>query len=288
MILVFGKSGQVARELQKLEGIVSIDRDQADLANPEICIKLINDLMPSAVINAAAYTSVDLAEKEEKLATQINGITPGLMAKACKKQGIPFIFISSDYVFDGSGLEPWKIDDLPKPINAYGRSKLNGEKAVIISGAIYAIIRTSWIISSHGSNFLKTMLKLSSSTNKINVVSDQYGGPTPASNIANACLSMAKVLISKPEKSGIYHLSGYPNVSWYEFANTIFREIGSSKIVNSILTFDYPKPAKRPLNSRLDCSKILDTLNITRPDWREEIRDLLAEMKLNVEMSNKK
>ena len=176
MILVFGKTGQVAKELSFHENIIALERNQVDLSNPSNCFFAISNYKPEAVINAAAYTNVDKAEENEALATIINSDAPKAMAKACSNLDIPFIHISTDYVFDGRGDIPWRVQDLATPQNAYGRSKLSGEISIRNSGANYAIIRTSWIISSHRNNFVKTMLRLSETRDKIKVVSDQIGG----------------------------------------------------------------------------------------------------------------
>ena len=285
MILVFAKTGQVAKELQKYKNIFALDRTQANLMKPYMCSEAIVTYKPLAVINAAAYTSVDKAEYEEDVATQINSIAPVEMAKTCAKLNIPFVHISTDYVFDGKGNSSWKSSDATNPVNAYGRTKLKGEEGIISSGAIYVILRTSWIISSHGSNFLKTMLQLSKSRQKLNVVSDQFGGPTPARDIARACKLIAQELINNPHKKGIYHLSGTPNVNWCEFANIIFKEAGLKTIANPVLTTEYPTLSRRPYNSRLNCSSTLKNFNIFRPRWRDSLKLILKEFELENETS---
>lgn len=278
MILVFGKDGQVARELQAFKNIKLLDRTFADLRNPKICVDVIQRYKPNAVINAAAFTSVDKAESEKELVMMVNGYAPALMITTCAELNIPFIQISTDYVFEGNGTNAWKPDDLTNPQNVYGLSKLVAEKEIIKSGAIYAILRTSWIVSAYGNNFVKTMLDLSESRKSLNVICDQVGGPTPAKDIANACIRIAEKLMSNPEKSGVYHLSGTPDVSWQAFAKTIFELAGRETIVNPILTSEYPTPAKRPLNSRLDCSLIAEIFNISRPRWRDGLEDILSEL----------
>ena len=278
MILVFGQSGQVAHELQSFEDIFTLNRSQADLCDPEQCAYLIREHAPAAVINAAAYTAVDRAEKEETLATTINGDAPRLMAGACADLGIPFVHISTDYVFDGSGNDAWLPDCRTNPKNAYGRSKEAGEKGVIESGSIFGILRTSWVFSSVGENFLKTMLRLSDTHNELSIISDQIGAPTPARDIANACYQMAKNLINDPSKSGIFHFSGAPNVSWYDFAEEIFRQTGRNVTLTPILSADYPTAAPRPLNSRLDCESLLVEFGINQPDWRDSLIKILHEI----------
>ena len=269
MILVVGKTGQVATELQQLGNVLVLGRDQANLSDPANCADAIRAHAPRAVINAAAYTAVDRAEEEETLATIINGDAPTEMAQACVQLGIPLIHISTDYVFDGTGDTPWQPDDPTAPQNAYGRSKLAGEIGIRDSGAVHAILRTSWVVSAHGANFVKTMLRLSDTRDALKVVADQIGGPTPARDIAAACLQIAEQLIADPSKSGTYHYSGAPDASWADFARAIFEQAGRMLTVTPIPTTDYPTPAKRPLNSRMDCRATEQVFGIRRPDWRD-------------------
>ncbi|MDA8742098.1 dTDP-4-dehydrorhamnose reductase [bacterium] len=278
MILVFGKTGQVATELQSHKDVMVIGRDQADLSIPTTCEEAIRQYKPRAVINAAAYTAVDKAESEEHLATMINGEAPGAMASACADLDIPLVHISTDYVFDGSGTTPRSIIDTPIPKNAYGRSKLKGEQAIKASGCVHAILRTSWVVSAHGNNFVKTMRRLSETTDRITVVDDQIGGPTCARDIAQTCLSIAEQLIQDQSKSGIYHYSGQPNVSWCQFANAIFEQMDCNTIASPIPTTEYPTPALRPLNSRLNCEAIQDTFGIARPFWRDGLEQILRDL----------
>jgi len=280
MILVFGKTGQVATELQRLGDVVALGRDQADLSNPAACADAIREYAPRAVINAAAYTAVDRAEKEEALATIINGDAPTAMAQACAELDIPLIHISTDYVFAGTGDAPWLPDDRTAPQNAYGRSKLAGEIGIRKSGVVHAILRTSWVVSAHGTNFVKTMLRLSDTRDALNIVADQIGGPTPARDIAAACLQMAEQLIADLSKSGTYHYSGGPDVSWADFATEIFEQAGKAVTVTPIPTTDYPTPAKRPLNSRMDCGATQQAFGIPRPDWRDELNTILQDLEV--------
>lgn len=278
LILVFGKTGQVAKELQRFDSVVALGRADADLSDPQACTDVIRSYAPQAVINAAAYTAVDRAEDEEALATVINGDTPTAMAHSCAELGIPLVHISTDYVFDGMGKKPWQPSDVTDPQNAYGRSKLAGEMGILTSRAVHAILRTSWVVSAHGGNFVKTMLHLSQTRDAISVVADQIGGPTPASDIAAACLEMAQQLIQDPSKSGTYHFSGAPTVSWADFANEIFEQAGKGITVTHIPTKDYPTPAKRPLNSRMDCRALKQTFGIVRPNWRNGLTEILRDL----------
>ena len=278
-LLVFGKTGQVARELARLAPEARyVGRDEADLSDPGACAALIGQLEPDMVINAAAYTAVDKAEDEEGLATIINGTAPMAMAEAAHKIGAPFVHISTDYVFDGTGEAPWSVTDTTAPIGAYGRSKLVGEEGVRGVGGVHAILRTSWVFSAHGNNFVKTMLRLGVERDRLTIVSDQIGGPTPAAGIAQTCLKLAEILKTDPDVSGTYHYSGAPDVSWADFARAIFEQSGLSPEVVDIPSHDFPTPAKRPANSRLDCTTLETKVGIARPDWRAGLRAVLNDL----------
>ena len=280
MILVFGKTGQVSMELQQLDNVKVLGTDEINFLDPKTCIEAIQTLKPSLIINSAAYTAVDQAEQEENLATCINGYTPSIIAQECATHGIPLIHISTDYVFSGNGVKPWATTDPTFPKNAYGRSKLIGEKGVRNSGAIHIILRTSWIISSYSRNFVKTMLNVSKNQNKLKIVNDQIGAPTTAKNIATTCLILAERLRDDPSKSGTYHFSGSSNVSWAEFATEIFRLTSCNVEIIPVATSNYHTPAKRPLNSRLDCSKIKKVFDIERPDWHEGLIKILKKLEV--------
>ncbi len=277
-ILVFGKTGQVARELAFLPETLCLDRDAADLSDPEACAALITQHRPDAVINAAAYTAVDKAENEEALATVINGAAPGAMARVCAELGIPLVQISTDYVFAGDGTAPWLPDDATGPLGAYGRSKLAGEEAVRAAGGTHVILRTSWVVSAHGSNFVKTMLRLGAEREALSVVADQIGGPTGAREIAAACHAIVRQLIADKGNSGTYHFSGAPDCGWSDFAREIFAQAGLSCVVTDIPSSAYPTSAVRPLNSRMDCSATEETFGIARPDWRATLTHILTEL----------
>ena len=270
-VLVFGKTGQVAQALALHDTTLCLSRKEADLARPECCAEAIRRIRPGAVINAAAYTTVDKAEQEETLATTINAAAPAAMATACAEQDIPFVTISTDYVFDGQGNTPHAPHATTAPLNAYGRSKLAGETRVAAAGGRWAVLRTSWVFAPGGANFATTMLRLSETRDSLSIVADQVGGPTPASAIASACLTMAEALNRDQRKSGLYHFSGTPDVSWADFARTIFDMAGRNCAVTDIPTAHYPTPARRPLNSRLDCSSLHATFGIAQPDWREAL-----------------
>mgnify|MGYP001317200100 FL=1 len=280
MILVFGKTGQVASELQRSGDVLALGRDHADLSDPFACMQRIRALSPRAVINAAAYTAVDKAEEDEELATIINGDSPTAIARACAEMQIPLVHISTDYVFEGLGEVPWKPNDTTAPQNAYGRSKLAGEAGILGSAATHVILRTSWVVSAHGANFIKTMLRLSEARDTLSVVADQIGGPTPARDIADACLMIAQHLQDDPTKSGTYHYSGAPSVSWADFASEIFVQAARSVKVIPIQTAEYPTPAKRPLNSRMDCRTTASTFGVKQPDWRKGLSEILKELEV--------
>ena len=280
-VLVFGTTGQLAREVQRRAGGVTLElhgRDSADFTDPDTCAGLVQATDADAVINAVAYTAVDKAEEEEALALQINATTPGAIAQACAARGLPLIHISTDYVFDGSGTAPFPPDHPTGPLGAYGRSKLAGEKAVRAAGGTHAIFRTSWVVSAHGHNFIKTMLRLGGERDRLTIVADQIGGPTCAADIADTCFSAARQLLADPGKSGTYHLSGGPDVSWADFAREIFRQAGLQCEVADIPTSDYPTPATRPLNSRLDNAETETVFGIKRTDWRVGLRDILSDL----------
>ncbi|MFN4156375.1 MAG: dTDP-4-dehydrorhamnose reductase [Paracoccaceae bacterium] len=279
-LLVFGQTGQVARALARLAPDAAfLGRDQADLTDPTACGRAIVQSRPDAVINAAAYTAVDKAESEEAVARAVNALSPGAMAQACAEIGVPLVHISTDYVFEGAGTAPFQPSDPVAPLGAYGRTKAEGEALVRATGAVHGILRTSWVFSADGSNFVKTMLRLSETRDRLTVVGDQVGGPTPAAAIAQACLTMAARLRTDPTLSGSYHFSGAPDTTWAEFARAVFDLSGRKVDVVDIPTSDYPTPARRPLNSRLDCSTTEAIFGLARPDWHAGLQDALTELK---------
>ncbi|WP_170336010.1 dTDP-4-dehydrorhamnose reductase [Ruegeria arenilitoris] len=278
MILAFGQTGQVAQELASYRGVVCLDRLEAGLSKPETCATAIHARKPQAVINAAAYTAVDGAEEEEALATLINGEASGTMAQDCTELGISLVRISTDYVFNGAGESPWMPGDATEPLGAYGRSKLKGEQAVTGAGGCHAILRTSWVVSAHGANFVKTMLRLGKERDRLTIVADQIGGPTPARTIAGAYMEIARQLVDDPGKTGTCHFSGAPDVSWAGFAREIFAQAAIDCEVVDIPSVEYPTPARRPLNSRLDCSSLETVFGTLRPDWPQGLTDTLKDL----------
>jgi len=279
-VLVFGKTGQIACELAALDPKAKcLGREDADLSDPEACAEAVRTHAPDAVINAAAYTSVDQAEWHERQVNLINGVAPGAIALACAELGIPFIHLSTDQVFDGKGDQPFTLHHAAGPLGVYGHSKLLGERAVAAAGGVYAILRSSWVFSVHGKNFLKSTLKLFDERDSLEVVEDQIGGPTPARAVAQACLSIAKQLTEAPEKSGVYHVSGAPDVSWKTFAEEIAATANAEVSISGIPTSQYPTPAPRPLNSRLDCLSLEAMFGIMRPDWKRAVQETIEELK---------
>lgn len=281
-LLVFGQSGQVARELARRipAGVdaIFLGRDQADLSDPAACAKAVLAHRADAVINAAAWTQVDKAETEEPAATVVNGESPGAMARACAEISVPFLHISTDYVFAGKGDQPFRPEDHTAPVNAYGRSKLAGEMAIRASSARHLILRTSWVVSAHGQNFVKTMLRLGAERDQLNVVADQIGGPTPAAAIADA-LYQAAIPLCDGAEGGTHHFAGQPDTSWADFARAIMAEAGLQCAINDIPSSAYPTPAARPMNSRLDCSGLTQSFGIPRPDWRQGLSDIVKELR---------
>lgn len=281
-VLVFGKTGQVARALAVAAPahqvqLVALGRDAADLSDPSACAAAITACNADAVINAAAWTAVDDAEAHEAAAHVINADAPGAMAQAAAARHLPFLHISTDYVFDGADGPAWAPTDPTGPLGAYGRTKLAGEAQVTAAGGPHAILRTAWVFDGTGKNFVTTMLRLSETRDALNVVGDQTGGPTPASAIAHACLSMVRTLSVGQGASGIYHFAGAPNVTWADFARAIFKTFERDVTVTDITTDQFPTPAQRPANSRLDCSSLEDVFGIARPSWQAALTDILKE-----------
>jgi dTDP-4-dehydrorhamnose reductase len=283
-LLVFGETGQVARELARAgaargHAVEALGRGRADLADADACAAAIAGAQADVVINAAAYTAVDRAESEPDLAYAVNGAAPGAMALACAARGLPLLHVSTDYVFDGTPGRPWTEDDPTAPLGAYGASKLMGEQAVAEAGGDHVILRTAWVFSAHGGNFVKTMLRLGAERDRLRVVDDQVGSPTPARAIADALVTIAEAWSAGRGVSGVFHFAGRPAVSWCGFARAIFEERGGpAPEVEAIPSSEYPTPARRPLNSVLDCRRITVEYGIGQPDWRAGLRAVLAEL----------
>lgn len=280
-LLMFGSTGQVAREIVRAADsglrVEALDRGAADLSDADQCAARIADADADIVINAAAYTAVDRAESERDLAFAINAAAPAAMAQAAARRRLPFLHISTDYVYDGSGDSPRLESDEAHPLNVYGASKLAGDRAVADAGGDYAILRTSWVFSAHGANFVKTMRSLGEQRDLISVIDDQKGGPTAAYDIAAALIAIAMRFVDGAGESGVFHFAGVPSASWREFAEAIFEDQPGPKIL-PISTEEYPTAAERPKNSVLNCSKIQAAYGVHQPDWRSSLRYVIKEL----------
>lgn len=274
-ILVTGAGGQLSTELQGLSTnytdyeLLLLTKQQMSITEEEEVSKIITDFKPGYVINCAAYTAVDKAESDKEKAFAVNGTATGLLAKYSLINNCRFIHISTDYVFDGSASSPMKEDHPVKPLNVYGESKLLGEQLAVMENPKSIIIRTSWVYSSYGSNFVKTMIRLMNEREHLNVVNDQYGSPTYAADLAEAIM---QIITSGKWKPGIYHYSNKGIISWFDFATEISSIIKSNCKVNGISSDLYPTPAKRPNYSVLDTSKFTQTFGIEMKQWKESLR----------------
>lgn len=294
-IAVTGMAGQVVTSLierSKAAGheVVAIGRPNLDLANSTSVVRALTDAAPDTIVSAAAYTAVDKAETESDLAYAVNGAGAGAVAQAAKALGVPLIHISTDYVFDGALDRSYVESDPTGPTGVYGASKLAGEWAVLDGHADSVVLRVAWVYSPFGSNFVKTMLRLAGDRDEVSVVADQKGNPTSALAIADGIFQTATNLVadSSPELRGIFHMTAQGESSWADFAEAIFAASGArggpSAAVRRISTDDYPTPAIRPANSRLDSSRIARIHGVTLPDWRaslDEVMDRLQRAAIN-------
>lgn len=289
-IAVTGREGQVVSSLLKrgaAEGheIIAIGRPDLDLAQPDTIGPALAAARPDVIVSSAAYTAVDRAESESHLAYAINSQGAGMVAEAAWTLGVPLVHISTDYVFSGTGNRPYIETDATGPAGVYGASKLAGEVAVLEAyGENSAVLRTAWVYSQFGSNFVKTMLRLASERDEVGVVADQFGNPTSALEIASGILRVAQNLAGNSDKPmrGIFHMTAAGEASWADFAEAIFAASqshnGPSARVRRITTAEYPTPAVRPINSRLDCSHIRDIHGVVLPDWRKSTDDIVARL----------
>jgi dTDP-4-dehydrorhamnose reductase len=280
-LLVTGAGGQLGSELRDLAAshvgldFIFTDREALPLDEPDRIAPFLNGKKPDVIINAAAYTAVDQAEKEPELADMINHLAPKAMAEWCRNNQAKLVHISTDYVFDGESSTPLREDAPKNPINAYGRTKHLGEEAVIAAGTDAIIVRTAWVYSAYGKNFVKTMLRLMNERDEISVVNDQIGSPTYARDLAQAILA---IISSDTWKKGIYHYSNEGKISWYEFAVAIRNLKGLNCKVNGIPTEAYHTPAKRPSYSLLDKQKITDTFGLQVPYWKDSLQECLTKL----------
>jgi dTDP-4-dehydrorhamnose reductase len=290
-ILLTGSNGQVGWELRRtlasLGTVVAADRSVMDLADPDAIRRVVRELKPQVIVNAAAYTAVDKAESDADLSMRINGVAPGILAEEARRLGALLVHYSTDYVFDGTKESAYSENDAPNPINAYGRTKLAGEEAIRAGGPTFLIFRTSWVYAPRGNNFLRTMLRLAAERPELKIVDDQVGAPTSANAIASMTAQVVEAVLRKDsavKASGIYHFTASGAVSWFGFAQSIFAEatardtaFKTPKLV-AIPTEQYPLPARRPANSRLDCGKLKATFGVTAAPWEAMMRECLEEM----------
>ncbi len=277
-ILLFGKHGQVAQSLHdEADGadMIALGSNDCDLMQQGAGADAIAVHNPDIVVNAAGYTAVDKAESELEPARQLNAEAPAELAAAARRASARFIHLSTDYVFDGVD-QLYDENAKTNPLNQYGRTKRDGEIAVLKAAPHSIILRTSWVFSAHGANFVKTMLRIGGEQTALKIVSDQIGGPTPARDIARAILTIAAKIHRGAEGAGIYHFQGRPAVSWAAFARAIFDVAGVDVAVEEIATADYPTPAQRPLRTVLDCARIERDFGIAPPDWRSGLRQTVS------------
>ncbi|MCS2161500.1 dTDP-4-dehydrorhamnose reductase [Scandinavium sp. H11S7] len=288
-VLVTGANGQVgyllAQKLSALTAVelLAVDKNELDIVDSQAVMQAVSDFKPDVVINAAAYTAVDKAETEQEFAYAINCLGPKNLAEAADRHGALLIHISTDYVFPGDKEGNYHESDVTGPTSVYGKTKLEGEKNVALACRRHIIIRTAWVFGEHGNNFVKTVLRLAQTHSELRIVADQIGGPTYAGDIADSIIKIANGVFREQKKEyGIYHFAGLPHVSWCEFAEEIFSKaleygvIQKLPVVNRITTADYPTPASRPANSRLDTQRITKCYGITPSDWMQALNSIKA------------
>lgn len=280
-ILVTGKNGQLGSELYDLQSqypqyeMLFVDREQMDLSNPEQILEVLNTEKPEVIVSAGAYTAVDKAESDQELCNTVNHIAVQTIGEWAAAHQAKVIHISTDYVFDGNSETPLKETDTPDPINVYGQTKLQGEQALQASGANNVIIRTAWVYSVYGANFVKTMLRLMNEREEIGVVADQVGTPTYARDLAQAIMTIVEAPVFV---QGVYHYSNEGKISWHEFATAIKEIKGFNTTVNAISSDAFPTPAKRPHFSLLDKSKIKEVYQVAVPHWKTSLEEMLLKM----------
>ena len=293
-ILLLGKTGQVGWELQRalspLGELVVAGRTgpgpAADFAQPESLAVLVRAVRPDAIVNAVAHTAVDKAESEPALAQAVNAEAPGVLAREAAALGAWLVHYSTDYVFDGTGTEPRDEDAATGPLSVYGHSKLAGELAIRASGCRHLILRTSWVYAARGGNFAKTMLRLAKERERLSVVADQVGAPTGAELLADVAAHALRTAFARPEVGGTYHLAAAGETSWHGYATHVIGQARSAGValkvaadaIDAVPTSAFPTPARRPQNSRLDCSRLQHTFGLTLPPWQTGVDRMLAEV----------
>jgi dTDP-4-dehydrorhamnose reductase len=296
-ILLLGSNGQVGWELQRslapLGEVVALQREAAanpqglcgDLEDPEALVRSVHAVRPTVIVNAAAYTAVDKAESDAARAKAVNATAPGMLAQEAAALGAWLVHYSTDYVFDGSGNQPWQEDDATAPLSVYGRTKLEGEQAIRGSGCHHLILRTSWVYAARGGNFAKTMLRLAAEREELKVIADQIGAPTGAELLADVTALVLHRLQMRPELGGTYHCVAAGQTSWHDYARHVIdwaRAHGqpikvAAEAVRPIPTSGYPTPAQRPLNSRLDTFKLRHAFGLHLPPWQQGVERMLME-----------
>lgn len=291
-ILLFGKGGQVGWELQRslapLGELVALDFDSTELCGdftrPEALAETVRAVQPDVIVNAAAHTAVDKAESEPELARTINATAPGVLAREATTLGAWLVHYSTDYVFDGSGSQPWKETDPPAPLNVYGHTKLEGERLIAQHCAQHLILRTSWVYAARGGNFAKTMLRLAKERDRLTVINDQFGAPTGAELLADVTAHALRHLLQQPTDAGLYHLAASGETTWHEYAQEVLasaRAAGvalTAETADAVPTSAFVTPARRPHNSRLNTQKIQQTFGLKLPPWQQGVTRMLAEV----------
>jgi len=290
-ILLFGKNGQVGWELQRalapLGNLIVVDRNSrdycGDFENPEGVAETVRKIKPAVIVNATAYTAVDKAESEQDKARLVNSTSIKALADAAEEIGAWFIHYSTDYVFDGSGDQPWREDDATAPLNTYGQTKLEGEQAIVRTMTKYLIFRTSWVYAAKGNNFAKTMLKLAKDRESLSVINDQFGAPTGAELIADCTAHAIRVALHKQSVAGIYHLIASGETTWHAYASKVIEFAKTQGVelqvqaIHAVPTSAFPTPAKRPANSRLNTEKFQQAFGLNLPDWTVGVERMLLE-----------
>lgn len=282
-ILVIGRSGQVATALCErgaalAHDVIALGRPDVDLTRPASLREALGDANPDVVVNAAAYTAVDAAESDAETADALNAEAPGTLAELARAARVPFIHLSTDYVFDGTLQRPYREDDPIAPASVYGRTKAAGEANVLVAGGAALILRTAWVYAPFGRNFVRTMLRLGAERGHVRVVDDQRGNPTSALDIADAILALCADRERWRDRPDIVHLTATGEASWHEFAEAIFAWARADVRAEPITTAQFPTPASRPANSRLDCGKLADAYGIRLPHWRDSGRTVVERL----------
>jgi len=294
-ILLLGSNGQVGWELQRalapLGPVTAVTRDGGgglcgDLSQPDALAATVRAVAPDVIVNAAAYTAVDQAEDESELAEAVNAIAPAVLAREAWALGAWLVHYSTDYVFDGTGVQPWREEDPTGPLNVYGRTKREGEVAIQDSGCRHLIFRTSWVYASRGKNFIRTMLRLAADRDALQVIDDQYGAPTGAALIADVTAQALPMVIRQSELGGLYHLAAAGETTWHGYALRVIEEARRAgwpvkvapEAIASVTTDTFPTKARRPGNSRLDCSHLEDAFGLRLPPWQQGVDHGLTEI----------